>query len=326
MLGCTNSRAVLALVTLLGALLTAGAAQAQGGAAERLVFAREHRGTPIEVPGQLFLPPGTGKVPAMIVHHGSGGVREARELRYARELVGMGVAALVIDSFTPRGIKTTVTDQEVVSAREMAHDAFAALAALSAHSRIDPARIGIVGFSKGGTVAVDTAHERAAVGSAAGPRRFALHVAFYPSCAYHPSRPRVSKAPIYMLVGGADTYAGVAPCTEYAAKLKAAGAAIELRVYPDAPHGFDEAAAYRTANGQNWSRCVFEEQTDGTWKERTSGETTIGPGGRRIEEGFRRALAKCRTLGVSGGPNAAAKGASMAELKSAVRRHLIEAR
>ena len=52
--------------------------------------------------------------------------------------------------------------------------------------------------------------------------------------------------------------------------------------------------------------------------------TTNDAQGKRIEAGYKAALAACRTLGVSGGPNAAAKTASMSELRAAVRQHLLD--
>lgn len=314
---------------VLAAIACGTAASVGGGVAqtvsEKLALAREHRGTAIQVPAELLLPAGTGKVPAMVVEHGSSGVTAAREYRYARELVAMGVAALVIDSFKPRGIANTVSHQEAVSAAEMAGDTFAALKVLAAHPRIDPARIGLVGFSKGGTVALTAAHERQAAGARLpGKLRFALNVSFYPACSMQYFRPKTTGAPIYLLLGGADTYVGVAPCLEYAEKLKAQGATVVVNVYPDAPHGFDGDRDYKFANGQNWSRCIFEEQPDGSWKDRTTGKTTIDKRGRRVSDGFRAAVAACRKRGVSGGPNAAARAASMQDLKEAVRKHLLD--
>ena len=262
----------------------------------------------------------------MLVQHGSGGVAAEREGRYAREMVKLGVAALVIDSFKGRGIASTVTDQSAVSAQEMAEDAFAALKLLAVHPRIAGDRIGIIGFSKGGTVALLTALERRAKRSLPDGLRFAMHVSLYPSCDSQYFRPRSTGAPIYLLLGGADTYAGVAPCQEYAAALKAEGAAIDVTVFPGAPHGFDTERAYRLRNGENWSRCVFAEQPDGSWKERTSGVVTHDSGGQRIEANYRRALAVCRSYGVSGGPNAAARTQTMAALRSYLLKHLLEAR
>ena len=46
--------------------------------------------------------------------------------------------------------------------------------------------------------------------------------------------------------------------------------------------------------------------------------------GQRNDAGLKQALSACRTLGVSGGPNAAAKTKAMADLKGYVQRHLLE--
>jgi len=291
---------------------------------ERISLSREHRGKPVTITGELLLPPGTGKVPAMVIHHGSGGVSADRERRYAHEMVKLGVAALVLDSFKGRGIASTAEDQAAVSSTEMLGDAFAALKALAGHTRIDGKRVGIMGFSKGGTVALLSAHEVRAERALPAGLRFALHVPFYPSCATQHFKPKSTGAPIYLLLGGADTYAGVAPCQDYAATLKAEGAAIEVTVYPGAPHGFDVGRAYNLPRGENWSRCVFVEQADGLWKERASGLTTNDAKGRPIDAVYRKALAACRTYGVSGGPNETAKAKSLAALKGYVQKHLIE--
>jgi len=315
------------MLRLIGLILMAAAACLPAEAQdtrERIVIKQTFKGKAITITGELYLPPGGAKVPAMIVHHGSGGITDARERRYARELVKMGVAALVLDSFTGRGVTSTVRDQSAVSTNDRLGDAFAALKILAGHARIDGARVGIMGFSKGGSVALLAAHEVRAAPALPAGLRFALHVPFYPSCSTQHYKPRTTGAPIYMLLGGADTYVGVAPCQEYTAALKAEGARIETIVFQGAMHGFDGGSAYQNPRGENYSRCVFAQQPDGSWRERVSGAITNDAGGKRIEAGYKQALAKCRTLGVSGGPNAAAKAKALADLKAYVQRHLLE--
>lgn len=304
---------------LLAGFTAAASAQSMG---ETLTIPREHRGKPIGVPATLLLPPGTGKVPAIVIQHGSGGVSEAREFRYAREMVAMGVAALVIDSFKPRGIGSTVRDQGQVNALEMTEDALHALKRLASHPRIDATKVGITGFSKGGSVALEAMIERRAQRVLPQGLRYVLHVPIYPGCSNHYHLSRMTGAPVTMLLGGADTYAGVAPCTEYADRLKSKGVPMTVKIYPGARHGFDTDRDYNDPNGENWSRCIFEEQADGTVKERTSGATTFAQG-KIIEAGVKAARAGCVKLGVSGGPNPEAKAAAMADLKAAVRRHLL---
>jgi len=305
--------------------VAAGCALAQAqGASDRISIAQTFKGKAITITGELFLPPGGARVPAMIIHHGSGGVSDQRERGYARELVKLGVAALVLDSFTGRGVASTVSDQAAVSTNDMLGDAFAALKVLAGHARIDAARVGIVGFSKGGSVALLAAHEARAGKALPAGLRFALHVPFYPACVTHHYKPKTTGAPIYLLLAGADTYVGVAPCQEYAAALKAEGARIETTVFPGAMHGFDGGSAYKIAQGENYSRCIFAQQPDGTWKERTGSLTTNNASGKPIEAAYKQALAKCRTYGVSGGPNPAAKTKAMTDLKAYVQRHLLE--
>jgi dienelactone hydrolase len=67
-------------------------------------------GIPARISAELRLPPETTKVAAVILIHGSDGIG-ANVDRWARELNGIGVGALLLDSFTGRGITQTVSDK-----------------------------------------------------------------------------------------------------------------------------------------------------------------------------------------------------------------------
>ena len=72
----------MSYLRILLVLLLAGAASpsaAQEGR-EVLSFPRQHRGKTITVGGDLLLPAGTNKVPALLIHHGSGGDRKSTRL------------------------------------------------------------------------------------------------------------------------------------------------------------------------------------------------------------------------------------------------------
>ncbi len=273
---------------------------------------------------EIYWPAAAGPVPALVIHHGSGGVSDSREGRFARGIVAMGVAAVVVDSFRPRSVSSVVQDQSAVTGQDFNLDALIALKALGANGRINRARIGITGFSKGGTSSLMASHERlvVAAGVPAG-LRYALHVPFYPACAVQYYRPMTTGAPIYMLLGGADTYVGFEPCQTYGEALRAASARVEVTVFPNAMHGFDGGRAYFDPKGENYAKCVFQQQADRSWVERASGVMTIGTDGRPIQGALAKAFAVCRTLGVSGGPNDAAARQSMEDLKGYVRRHLL---
>lgn len=304
------------------ALLVCAGAQAQQR--ETISFESRQKGQPVQVTAEIYWPTKAGPVPAMVIHHGSGGVSDQREGRFAREMVATGVAAVVIDSFRPRGVTSTVQDQSAVTGQDFNLDALAALKALGGNSRIDRTRIGIMGFSKGGTSALMASHE-AMITAAGVPSglRYALHVPFYPSCTAQYYRPQLTRAPIYMLLGGADTYVGFEPCQTYGDALRAAGAPVQVTVYPGAPHGFDGGRPYTDPRGENYAKCVFQQQPDRSWVERVSGVMTVGADGKLIPGAHAKAFSVCRTLGVSGGPNDAAARQSMDDLKGFVRRHLL---
>ena len=303
------------------ALLTAGSAIAQQS--ETISFESRQKGKPVQIPATIYWPAKPGPVAAVVIHHGSGGLGD-RERRYAREMVAMGAAAVVIDSFKPRGVASTVQDQSAVTGQDFNLDALGALKALGGNARIDRLKIGITGFSKGGTSALMAAHERqvVAAGVPAG-LRYALHVPFYPSCSVQYYQPRTTGAPIYMLLGGADTYVGFEPCQTYGEALRAAGGRVEVKVFPNAMHDFDGGRAWFNRQGENYVNCVFQQQANGSWVERKSGVMTIGADGKPIAGAAARAAAGCRTLGVSGGVNDDAARQSMEDLKGYVRRYLL---
>src|SRR6185436_14433724 len=110
------------------------------------------------VAGTLHLPMQANRpFPCMVILTSSAGVQRHREHYYAQALNDAGVAALIVNSFTGRGVSRTVADQSLVSAAQMEGDAFAALALLQADPRIDPSRIGVMGVSKGAGAALNTA-------------------------------------------------------------------------------------------------------------------------------------------------------------------------
>src|ERR1700684_4145891 len=116
------------------------------------------------------------KIPAMVVVHGSSGVLH-NDWDWAKRLNEIGIAAFVIDNFTGRGIEETATGRSRLSAMADAAGALAALRLLAAHPAIDPKRIGVIGFSRGGSVAIDSALEPIRRAAIDDDLRFAAHVA-----------------------------------------------------------------------------------------------------------------------------------------------------
>jgi dienelactone hydrolase len=198
----------------------------------------------VDIPGDFYVPQhATVPMPAVILVHGSGGLAwEGENLRrWAARINGWGMAALVIDTFGPRGITETVTDQEQLSIFAQVADAFAALKRLSADPRIDRNRIGIMGFSRGALVSLDTALESLRPALGGDGVHFALHVALYGGCSIELTDTASDKAPILFLHGEADDFAPIAPCRRYAQWFEHEGNPVTFVSYPGALHGFDFA-------------------------------------------------------------------------------------
>jgi len=236
------------------------------------------------VQGELLLPPNTpgdAKLPAVVLVHGSGGVYPEEVTYWAKLLNAQGMAAFVIDIFGPRGIKSTGEDQSQVPFAADTADAFAALGMLASHPRIDPKRIAVMGFSRGGITAVRSGVVPIIQGSASSGLRFAAHVAMYSggcsSVLAVAAKPGVfSPEPMLFVHGDADDYAYMSDCQTYAQRINAAGTPTEFVVLPGARHKFDVDSTRRISlpsNTKTKEGCPLEfDIVDRKVRDRRNGE------------------------------------------------------
>jgi dienelactone hydrolase len=277
-------------------------------------------GPPTTIRGSLSLPPDTGsRMPAIVIAHGSGGITARREGAWSERLNAMGVAAFVVDSFGPRGIRTTTTDQAQLSTLANVADAFSALRLLATHPRIDPARIGVMGFSKGGQVALYTSLEPLRRAVIDGDLRFAAHIALYPSCSLPYIAKQVTGAPILILAGGADDYTPAAHCVRYVDYFRNLGADARFVVLDGAHHGFDvlRPAAY-LSSAQTARNCRMDIELEPVGGRLWDSGAWVPPDqiGRRIRD--------CSARGAIVGGNEAALNRSIEEIRQLVGRALLK--
>ncbi len=230
-------------------------------------------GAQTAISGELRLPrEGTGRLPAVILVHGSGGVGPGDQ-KWAREFTGLGMAAFILDSFTRRGITETATDQSRLASAAMIVDTYRALALLATHPRIDPTRIALMGFSKGGFVALYASLTRFQRMHGPAGVEFAAYLPFYPPChVTFIDDEQVSDRPIRIFHGTADDYTPIEPCRQYVERLHRAGKDVQLIAYPGAHHGFDRAPPRYRPEVQSGRRCFWEEQPSGVVVNRDTGQ------------------------------------------------------
>jgi dienelactone hydrolase len=212
------------------------------------------QGKPIALPGYWFAAPVTGPAPAWVLLHGCGGpyarddVLSLRMRQYAKLLNGQGMHALVLDSLTPRGERelcTQPTGERKVTQTQRRRDALGALRWLAARPDVERERLGLLGWSNGGSTvlaATNLAHPEVAAAAV----RASHAVAFYPGCEDEERRGYRPSAPLLLLLGEADDWTPVAPCKALAAH--AANPTPQLHSYPGAFHGFDGTAPLRLRN------------------------------------------------------------------------------
>lgn len=235
--------------------------------------------------GQLVLPanaPTDAKLPAVILVHGSGGVYPEEFTYWAKLLNEQGIAAFVIDVFAPRGVKSTGEDQSQVPFTADTADAFAALGMLASHPRIDPKRIAVMGFSRGGITAVRSGVLPIIKGAAPAGLRFAAHIALYSggcagSLAVTAKPGAFSPEPMLFVHGDADDYAYMSDCQSYAKRIAAASTPTEFVVIPGVRHKFDVDSTRRVqlpGNSKTKEGCPLEfDIVDLKMRDRRSGDT-----------------------------------------------------
>jgi dienelactone hydrolase len=198
-------------------------------------------GPPVTLAVELRVPTaGTARLPAMILLHGSAGVQAGGSDRWARELNDLGIATLIVDSFTERGITSTIDAQDQLSEVAVVIDAYRALEMLAKHPRIDPARIGLLGASRGAVSTLYASMKRFQRMYAPADAQFAVYLSLYPPCykAYI-GETDVADRPIRLFNGTADEIAPIRQCLAYVKRLRDAGKDAQLTEYPGAFHGFD---------------------------------------------------------------------------------------
>jgi dienelactone hydrolase len=226
-------------------------------------------GTLVTIAGALRIPRlGTDRLPAVILVHGSGGVGGNVD-RWSQELNGVGLATFTLDSFTARGLQSTSANQALLGRLNMILDSYRALAVLSTHPRIDPAKIVLMGFSRGGQATLYASLNRFQRMHGPEGATFAAYLPFYAPCfTTYIDDADVSDKPIRLFHGAADDYVPVAPCRAYVERLRKAGKDVMLTEFPDAHHAFDnpvlKEGAELAPQAQTTRRCTLKEEPAGT--------------------------------------------------------------
>ncbi|MDK2126528.1 dienelactone hydrolase family protein [Parachitinimonas caeni] len=182
--------------------------------------------------------------PAVILAHGCAGLygtqntihpRDAAMVEYLNE---RGYSVLMVDSFRPRGMKeicTTPISKRTISPTDRANDLYAGLEWLTKRPDVDGKRVGLLGWSNGGSTTLRTIGQNRPASSA----RFAAAISFYPGCAGPAESGFTPTAPLLILIGAEDDWTPAAPCQKLVEQYGKKQPPIELVSYPNTWHDFD---------------------------------------------------------------------------------------
>ena len=223
-------------------------------------------GKPVTVTGEFRIAQGSGKLPVVVLLHGSGGMGPNIET-WAREFNAMGISSFALDGFTGRGLTSVNTDQALLGRLAFTLDSYRILELLAKHPRVDTSRIALMGFSRGGQGALFASLKRFHQMWNKSGIDYAAYIPFYPDCmTTYVSDTEVDK-PIRIFHGTPDDYNPVATCKKFVERLKGAGRDVVLTEYPNAQHGFDNplgtAAPFMVKGAQTVRNCRLLEEPKG---------------------------------------------------------------
>lgn len=204
----------------------------------------------------VTLPEGPGPHPVAVQFHGCGG-RQPLHDTYAEAARKAGIASVIVDSFTPRGISRRAAQMTVCTGArlrgaERSADVFAALHWLEGQGWADPDRVALAGWSHGGWTVMDAlagAYPATGLADGAPERLERVKAAFlvYPYAGV-PSltagrgwgvhRPEVSA-----IVATGDAVVGHSRPLKALDRLSRDGLAVNVLTLEGATHAFDDPDA-----------------------------------------------------------------------------------
>jgi len=240
-------------------------------------------------------------VPVVVIMHGMGGIAIWEE-HWMNTFNNMGLATFMVDSnWARRNCKKDNKFKKAIPwcaainrGMNRIIDGYGALELLSKHPRIDPARIGCLGISLGARGCLYLNVKRFQKMWGTPGLEYAASVPMYPPCnVIFKEDDEITDTPIRIHIGELDTYLPFDSCVDYGERLRAKGKDVQVKVYPNAHHGFDAdpSSLFRgktkmVVKDHNDGRCYYEENTELT-------EAQLGEGFHQIltQVGFNEWLA-----------------------------------
>jgi dienelactone hydrolase len=227
----------------------------------------DNNAKPTTITGQLRIAQGSGRLPVVVLQHGSGGFAPNIEY-WSRELNASGISTFAIDGFSGRGLIEVNSNQALLGRLNFILDIYRSLDVLAAHPRVDPQRVALMGFSRGGQATLYASLKRFHRKWNKSGIEFVAYLPFYPDCmTTYIDDTDIENRPIRIFGGTPDDYNPISVCKSYVERLKAAGHDVELTEYPNASHAFDNPLGTQPAavspKFESVGNCRIKEEPGG---------------------------------------------------------------
>jgi dienelactone hydrolase len=184
----------------------------------------------------LFVPTGPAPKGAVIIVPGSGGVMESN-LLHANALTSAGLAVLIVDPFTARGVADTIADQSKFSFAASSYDVLAAAKYLGEQG-LDPARVGAMGYSRGGIAVLMAASAQLAPIVLGEGKALGAVLGAWPWCGFQFRDARTKPTAVRFDLADRDNWVSPIQCQAWAAAMRAENPKVSVRLFENADHGF----------------------------------------------------------------------------------------
>jgi carboxymethylenebutenolidase len=239
-----KNRFVLAFV-----LMTCGFAYGADVAGEEVTYASDDE----QVHARLFIPEAKKPLPTIVVIHEWWGLNDWVK-EQAQKFAAQGYVTLAVDLYRGKVTTDPSVAHELVNGvpdDRALRDLRAAVAFLKTQKQVDGRRIGAVGWCWGGDMAQALAENEPAIAAVA---------INYGAPSTEPAEIKAISPHVLGNYGALDQ--GIPPqaVKEFEGKLKSAGKDVDIKIYPDAGHAFENPnnkKGYRPADAADaWQRMT----------------------------------------------------------------------
>lgn len=172
--------------------------------------------------------------PTVMLGHGCAGIVGIQTKDYVNDLLRWGFNVVVVDSWTPRGIRTVCKESLPYYHPPSRMREFYDIAEIVKKNPYHSGKFGYIGWSHGGSLGLSLAGKG---------QVFNAVVSYYPGCGPRAMPSRSMRVPTLMHLAEKDTWTPIKYCDNID------GNVIKM-VHPNSVHAFDIRAPYRVYKGE----------------------------------------------------------------------------